>query len=163
MNWYAVNTKPRQEELGERSLQRLGIETFSPQFKQTKIIRRKLQMVIRPLFAGYLFARFELESHYRAVNYALGVRKLVSFGSVPAIVDDEIVEAIQSKIHDGHITGQPSPFRPGQAVHIQGGKLQGFEAVFEREISDQQRVVLLLQALSYQVRVIVDLDQVVNL
>lgn len=39
VHWYTVNTKPRQEELGELSLQRLSIETFSPQLMQTKIIR----------------------------------------------------------------------------------------------------------------------------
>jgi transcriptional antiterminator RfaH len=53
-------------------------------------------------------------------------------------------------------------FTPGQNVRITEGPLQGFEAIFERDMSDQERVVLLVRALSYQARVIVDAQYVVN-
>lgn len=160
MNWYAVSTKPRQEDLAELNLQRLGVETFCPQLKQTKLIRRKRQTVTGPLFPGYLFTRFNLDTHYRAVNYARGVRKLVAFGPVPVVVDDEIIEAIRSRLDDGYMTVPVSSFTPGQVVRIHEGPFEGFEAVFEREMSDHQRVVLLLQALSYQARVVVDIENV---
>lgn len=156
MNWHAVSTKPRQEDLVELNLQRLGVETFCPQLKQNKVIRRKRQTVIGPLFPGYLFARFNLDTHYRAVNYARGVRRLVAFGPTPVVVDDEIIEAIRSRLSDGCVTVPLCSFTPGQTVRIQEGPFEGFEAVFEREMSDQQRVVLLLRALSYQARVVVD-------
>jgi len=56
-----------------------------------------------------------------------------------------------------------SSFTPGQKVRIQDGPLQGLEAIFEREMSDRQRVVLLLQSVAYQARVVVHVDQIANL
>jgi transcriptional antiterminator RfaH len=160
MNWYAVNAKSRQESVAELNLRRLGLETFYPQLKQTKLIRRRRQTSITSLFPGYLFAKFAIEKHCRAVSYARGVRKVVTFGQAPAIVDDEIIESIKRSLEDGYVTLLHPRFRPGQSVRIKEGPFQGIDAVFEREMSDQERVVLLLQTLSYQARVIVDADQV---
>jgi transcription antitermination factor NusG len=58
---------------------------------------------------------------------------------------------------------QTPSFSAGQTVRVQSGPLKGLEAIFEREMGDRQRAVLLLKTLSYQARVVVDLDQVVNL
>jgi transcriptional antiterminator RfaH len=159
MNWYAVNTKPHQEYLAELALQRLGVETFCPQLRQTKMIRQRLQTVTGPLFPGYLFVRFDLDVHYRAVNYARGVRAVVRFGPDPAVVDSEMIESIKSRLLDGYVIVQPL-FSPGQAVRIQEGPLRGLEAIFVQEMSDHQRAVLLLQTLSYQARVVADLEQI---
>jgi transcriptional antiterminator RfaH len=163
MHWYAVNTKPRQENLAELTLQRLGVETFNPRLKQNRLIRKRLQTIVCPLFPGYLFARFNLGIQYRTVNFARGVQKIVSFGSTPATVDEEMVESIKSMLQDGCVIVQTPSFSAGQTVRVQSGPLKGLEAIFEREMGDHQRAVLLLKTLSYQARVVVDLDQVVNL
>jgi len=162
MHWYTVNTKPHQEWLAEVNLQRLGVETFSPKLKQSKAVRRRWQVSISPLFPGYLFARFSLEDHYRAVRYASGVRKVVAFGPAPAVVDEEMIEAIKSRVHNGYVSVPASKFTPGQVVCIQGGPLDGLEAIFEREMTGYQRAVLLLRALSYQARVVMDLEYIVD-
>jgi len=162
MNWYAVHTKPRQESLADLNLRRLSIETFCPLLKRDKVIRQRRQVAIEPLFPGYLFARFDLDSQYRAVNYSMGVRSLVSFGSNPVVVEDAVVESIQTKLQDGCILVRPVSFMPGDIVRIEGGPFQGFEAVFEREMNGQQRAVLLLKALSYQARVSVNVEYVVS-
>jgi transcriptional antiterminator RfaH len=163
MNWYAVNTKPRQETLVDMNLRRLSVETFYPQMKRERFSRQRRQMALEPLFPGYIFARFDLGTHYRAVNYAMGVRRLVCFGPNPAVVEDEIINSIQSRLEDGCVFVKQSSFTPGDLVRIQGGPLQGLEAVFEREMNGQQRAVLLLKALSYQARVVVDIEYVANL
>jgi transcriptional antiterminator RfaH len=161
--WYAVNTKAHHEDLTERSLQRLGLETFYPKIQQSKLVRCKQIIQVKPLFLGYLFARFNLDTHYRAVNYAQGVKKVISFGPVPTRVSEEIIEAIRSRVREGYVY-IPSPmFKRGQTVMIQKGPFQGLEAIFEQDLGDDQRVVLLLRTLSYQARVVVDLEQVVNL
>jgi transcriptional antiterminator RfaH len=53
-------------------------------------------------------------------------------------------------------------FAHGDVVRIQDGPLCGFEAVFERELAGQQRVMLLMKVLAGQTRVILDLKSVVN-
>jgi len=45
-------------------------------------------------------------------------------------------------------------------VTIQEGPFNGIEAVFEREMDDQQRVVLLLRTLAYQARVVMPMSHV---
>ena len=162
MNWYAVQTKPRQEEVARLTLQRLGVETFSPKLKQQKIIRRKRQETISPLFPGYLFARFQVMTQYRAINTGRGVLRVVSFGATPTIVDDMIIFSIQQRFENGYIVIHQAPLTPGQIVRIHDGPFQGLDAVFEKVMSDQQRAVLLLQALSFQARVVVDLECVAN-
>ena len=162
MSWYAVSTKPLQENLAAQNLRRLGVQTFLPQLKRNKSIRGKRKTVVCPLFPGYLFVRFEMDTHYRTVKYARGVRKVVAFGTVPAKIDEELIESIKNRFVDGCVIIEPPSFSPGQSVQIQEGPLQGLEAIFEREMDDRQRVVLLLKALSYQARVVVDYAQVAN-
>ena len=162
MEWYVASTKPREDNIARCNLERLGVETFCPQLKQNKIIRRKRQTVVGPLFPGYLFVRFNFDTHYRAVSYAQGVRGLVTFGAVPARVEMETIDSIKSRLEDGCLTIQPPVFLPGQTVRIQEGPLQGLEAIFEREVSGRERAVLLLNALSYQAHVVVDIENVGN-
>jgi len=162
MHWYAVRTKPNQERQAELSVQRVGVETFYPQMKQRRVIRRREQMIIGSLFPGYLFARLNMAVHYRAAKYARGVLDLVAFGSIPAIVDDEIIEGMRARLRDGCLTLPAPALTPGEVVRIQAGPLQGLEAVFEREMSDHQRIVLLLRTLTYQARVVLPFEQVVN-
>ena len=143
-------------------MQRLGIETFCPQLKQNKLIGQRRLTVTGPLFPGYIFARFNLDTQYRAANYAQGVRNVVTFGPDPAIVNDEMIESIKLKLEDGYVTVQRPWFTPGQTIRIQAGPFQGLDAIFEQEMNDQQRVVLLLQMLTYQARVIVNREHVVT-
>lgn len=161
-DWYLVRSRPRQEVVALQSLQRLGVETFLPLIREQRVIRRCRRTVTGPLFPGYLFARFDLETRFRAVNFAHGVRELVAFGDTPAVVPDEMVEAILGRMEDGAVVVRPS-FRPGDRVRVGWGPFEGLEAVFECELSEQQRVVLLFESLSFQARVVVDLAQVVNL
>lgn len=163
MNWYAVNTKARQEILAARNLQRLGVDSFLPQMKISRMRRGIRSMVTAPLFPSYLFVRFDLAIHYRAVNFTMGVRKVVSFGSTPVKVEDGLIESIKGRLTDGYVVVEPASLVPGQPVRIQEGPFQGLQAVFERPMNDQGRIMLLLHALSYQARVVVDLESVANL
>jgi transcriptional antiterminator RfaH len=162
MDWYALRAKPNHERQAELSLQRLGLETFYPQMKQRRVIRRREQMIIGSLFPGYLFARLEIAVHFRAAKYARGVLDLVAFGSIPAVVEDEIIEGIRARLQDGYLTVPAPSFMPGGIIRIQRGPLEGLEAVFVREMSDHERVVLLLRTLTYQARVVLPFEQVVN-
>src|SRR5215510_13106296 len=104
MFWYAVKCKPHQERVADLHLKRDGIITFYPHTKEPKIVRRRRQICIAPLFPGYLFARFSVEHDYRLVTYSRGVRRVVSFGPTPAVVDEEMVQAIKDKLCNGYVT-----------------------------------------------------------
>ena len=160
MHWYAVSTKPHQEKQAELHIKQCGIECFLPLLKTSKIIRRTRKTVINPLFPGYLFAQFELERHYRAVSYATGVRKIVEFGAGPVELDVIIIDAIKERLNDGYVTPQSERFKMGQIVHIKDGPLTGFEAVFMREMTDRNRVLLLLNTLGLHAKLTLNIEQV---
>ncbi len=163
MYWYTLHTKPRQERQAATNLEALGVETFCPQLMRRKVIRRRWRNTVGPLFPGYLFARFDVETSFRMVNYATGVRKIVAFGGEPEPLDEEIIHGIRERLTDGCLSVQAGSLRPGQSVQIQSGPLQGLEAIFEREMSDHQRVVLLLRTIESRWRVVLPLEQVANL
>lgn len=163
MHWYVVGTKPHHERIAEIALEQFGVEIFSPLIKEHRVVRRVRREVVSPMFPGYLFARFELETQYRAVIHARGVRKVVSFGESPAIVDDAMIDTIKGKLSKGCLVLPSSEFRSGQVVRIHEGPLRGLEGVFQKQISGSQRAILLLRALSYQAKVVVHLGDIVNL
>ncbi len=163
MHWYTVSTKPRQERTVELNLRRMGVETFCAMIKEEKILRRRWQTVIRPLFPGYLFGIFCYEDHQRSISYARGVRRIVVFGSTPAIVQDDLIDAMKSRLEHGYLTVTPDRFNPGDTVRIRGGPLCGLEAVFEKHMTGDRRVALLLRTLAFQARVVVPVEQVANL
>ena len=162
MYWYLVQSKLHQEDLAGLNLQRFGVETFCPHLQQFKRIRWRWQTVTGPLFPGYLFAKFDLGKQFRSVNYAPGVRKVVTFGNVAASVDEEIINSINARIHDGCVTLGPlsRSFTAGQKLQITEGPFVGLEAVFERELTGSQRIAILLKSVAFQARVIIDKDYV---
>ncbi|HJR76072.1 MAG TPA: transcription termination/antitermination NusG family protein [Nitrospiraceae bacterium] len=160
--WYAVKCKSRQERIASTNLSRAGIPIFFPQIKESRKIKQSLVLTAEPLFPGYLFAKFDVRREYRLVKYARGVHGIVSFGMSPAVVDEELIQAIRERL-DGQPTDQANPFSAGQVVKIQSGPLHGMEAIFERPIPPYQRAVLLLRAISFRAKLIVDLENIVNL
>ena len=163
MFWYVVKCKPHQERVAESHLKRTGIITFYPQIKEPKIVRRRRQICINALFPGYLFAQFNVEHDYRLVIYSRGVHRVVSFGPTPAVVDEELIQAIKDRLCNDYVTIPEDAFRPGQMVRIQHGPLRGMEGIFERQMPGYQRAVLLLRAISYQAKVVVDLENIANI
>jgi transcriptional antiterminator RfaH len=159
MNWFAIHTKPHQESLAQTSLQREGVETFYPKLRRRRTIRRVRRWTTGPLFPCYIFARFDVQQNGRLVRYANGVTNIVNFGGKPAPVDDAILQTIQSHAEDDTVTIQPAAFKSGDIVEIQTGPLRGLQGIFEREMSDRDRVIVLLDTLAKGARVQVPLDQ----
>ena len=120
-----------------------------------------MQQVVSPLFPGYLFVKCS-SFQWHLIQYARGVQCLVSFGSGPAVVSREVMDEIAKRLDGGILVPHVSRLVYGDVVRIQDGPLCGFEAVFERELAGQRRVMLLMKMLASQARVILDLKSVVN-
>jgi transcription elongation factor/antiterminator RfaH len=146
--WYLIKTKPLNENRVNTRLTSAGFPTLYPRmFKRN---RRTRSMDVRPLFPTYLFVLFPLEE-LQTIRYTRGVARIVSFGSEPQPVGEEIIEAIQTRM-DGsgvvQLIASPVSWKPGQKIRIEEGPFEGFEAVFLEELPDRERVVLLLEAVS---------------
>ena len=160
MHWYVVNTKPRQEQMAEKSLQYLDLKTFLPLIQKNLGIRKKPQSLVYPLFPGYFFVSFDIDRHYRAVRYAHGVRDVITYGTVPTAIDDSTIFFIRSRLKEGVLPQTPSTFKTGETVRITSGSFEGFEAVFEGEMNSKDRVVLLLNSLEYKARIVINREDI---
>ena len=149
MHWYAIHSKPRQEERALDNLHRQGFEAWLPMLTVEKVLRGKLANVTEPMFSRYLFIRLDTEqTNWSPIRSTLGVSRLVSFGNRPAVVADELIQALQT-------VPQRAPerlFQPGQTIKIVSGPLKGIEGIFQ-QADGEHRAMVLIDLLNKQHRV----------
>src|SRR5262245_5418683 len=159
IQWFAIQARTGAEAAAESNLRALPIETLLPLVRRPiHHATRSSRMVLRPLFPGYLFARFCAAVSLCAVRYIRGVSRVVGGGTQPWPVDDTIIAGIRERIGpEGWVELRQRPLRMGDAVCITTGPLAGWSGIFNSELSDAERVVILIQTLQ-QGRVVVPRD-----
>jgi transcriptional antiterminator RfaH len=159
--WYAVMAKPRKEQTSAYFLEQSGIEAYYPEVNECIHVKGRRCVRRTSLFPGYFFARFDYDKQYRTVSYCRGVKKIVTFGQVPAEVEQELLDNIRRGLSRQDITpiiiARPTH---GEVIRISRGPLAGVEGMFDSCLSGKERVVVLLRALSYQSRAIVKLSDI---
>ena len=153
MRWYVVQSKPREEERALHFLREKGFDAYLPRMEVVKVLKFKDVKTKKPLFPGYLFCRFQKEDESLAhVRWTQGVKKLLPESVSPMPVDDEVVQAIHSlEQEDGVIRKQP--LEKNDRVRIARGPMKDILGIFEHWTSDQGRVKVLLNFISYQATV----------
>ncbi len=74
MHWYAIHSKPRQEERALENLERQGFQAWLPMLTVEKFRRGKLAKVVEPMFSRYLFIRLDTEqTNWSPIRSTLGV------------------------------------------------------------------------------------------
>jgi transcriptional antiterminator RfaH len=107
-----------------------------------------------------MFVRVDVRTQYRAVSYARGVLTIVAFGAKPAELSQDLIDTIKRRLENEYLTPDPKHFKRGQILHINGGPLAGLEAVFVREMTDRNRVLLLLNTLGLHAKLNMSINQV---
>lgn len=167
-DWYAIHTKPKPHEWmrAQLNLRNQGLDVLAPleQFHTRKrarlndrgeVIKESGPKVsYRPLFPRYLFASFDSEFFGR-VAHTLGVQEVVGQRLVgePIPVDAAFIAELRVRI-DGRgvldfdsLTEGQFGFVPGQSVQVTRGAWAGFSGVFDRALTGDQRVRILLNGL----------------
>jgi transcriptional antiterminator RfaH len=158
-NWYALQTKPKQEFRAELNLKAWRVETFTPKIKGRRraysgVVKAP---VIKPLFPGYIFARFNPETLLHKIVFTRGVQNVVSFGGNPTPVEDDIIDLMRMRATDD-IINLTEEFKDGDKVVIQEGPFKDFVGVLDGHVKDDERVRILLLTISSQVHVTVARD-----
>lgn len=157
-NWFAIQAKPGLESIAEESIASLELETFLPRARRDRTIGRVVRACIKPLFPGYLFARFNPGLYLHLLRYCRGVCRVVSAGERPLPVEDDIISEIRQRIGgDGWVRLESRAWRPGEVVEIDEGPFRGCSAIFDHELDDQHRVVVLLKAI-HQARIVMEVN-----
>lgn len=156
-HWYALFTKPKKERQVDALLKESGIETYLPTVKRKVKRRDRPDRVV--YFSCYLFAYLDFDAIPRSsIDWMPGVRRIVSFGDRPAIVPDEMVELIRTRLDDIEDVGY-GRLKQGDQVRIRSGPLRDLEAVFDQSLSQTQRVRILLQVMGRVTPVEIDYSQ----
>lgn len=153
--WYAIYTHARMEKWARTNLWERGFEVYLPLYRKQRRHARKVDWVTAPLFPRYLFVRADLEAgDKRALTTAQGVDHLVSFGTATPRIDDRIIAEIRAREDEnGNIRlCDAEQLKPGDAVRLHSGALYDKTGLF-LQISDSERVLVLLELLGRQVKV----------
>jgi len=154
-SWYAIRTHSKQENRAEQNLNAWGVETFFPRIRDCRFneFTSEPSYFIKPLFPGYLFARFVLNNLLYKVRFTRGVHGVVCIGNDPAPVDDRVIEIVASQIDEAGFVKIGVDLEPGAKVLIQAGPFKGLTGIFEQEASAADRIKILLDCVSFQARV----------
>jgi transcriptional antiterminator RfaH len=156
--WYAIHTNPRQEERTWSNLTAWNIEAFAPRVRERRYnqFTGEAQYFSKPLFSRYVFARFNLDRMLHKVRNTRGVHGLVTFNGVATAVDDEIIALIKSRAEKDGFVRIGEDFKHGDPVVVRSGAFKDLAGIFEREMKDSDRVMVLLNTISYRTRVVID-------
>src|SRR5262245_54965086 len=157
-HWYAIHTHPKQEDRAESNLKAWKLDTFFPRIRDCRFneFTGEPSYFVKPLFPGYLFARFALKDLLHKVRYTRGVHSVVCIGSEPAPVDDRVIEIIAAQIDESGFVKIDAALEPGAKVLIQAGPFKKLTGIFERDASAADRVRILLDCVNFQALVEVE-------
>jgi transcriptional antiterminator RfaH len=149
-NWFVINTKPKKEHQVERIFLEAGFDIYNPKIKQDSRIA--------PFFPGYAFLAFEHPEQYRLVRYTRGVKRVIGNDAGPIPIPDEVVHGIREREINGLIELEKYGMEPsvGDRIEVMEGPLKGLKGIFKREMPQGERVLILMNYVSYQGRLIIE-------
>lgn len=137
--WYVVYTKRRQEFRALEQLQNQEYTCYLPTLEMQRIYRGKSETTIEPLFARYLFIQLNsVIINWTRVCSTRGVTRLVTFGSQPAMLPGEFVDALKRVPH----IARHELFQPGERVAINSGPFAGHEGVYQAPHGEARALIL---------------------
>jgi len=159
--WRCIYCKPKSCEIVKNRLEKVGIEIFYPIIEEKRKINGKIVYKYKELFPNYFFAKFSLKEH-RLVRFTRGVRKVLAnkCGEL-SVVPDEVIDRIKSQMSNGYVHLKKS-FKKGSQIKITEGYFKDMEGIFLEEVKPQERVLILLNTISKQVKLEIDIHFLEN-
>ena len=161
--WYVAYTEPRQEPLALTNLRQQGFQAYLPLYKTLKKRATKppveaeaaRQLIVHePMFPRYMFFK---PSSYRqsisTVRSTRGVSSIVRFGTQYALVQPDVVAAIQQQeqLRNDAALESIDALKPGRHVRIYEAGMEGLEGLVHSASS--KRLIVLMEILGRQTRV----------
>ncbi len=149
-NWFVLNTKPKKEFQVEKLFYEGGIEFYCPKYRQEE--------KTKPFFSGYGFICFDHPDQYRLVKYTRGVKRVVGNLEGPIPIPEEVIHEIRAREINGFIELEKYGEEPdiGDEIEIMEGPMKGLRGIFRKELTEKERVIILLNYVSYQGQLIIE-------
>ncbi|HZR59108.1 MAG TPA: transcription termination/antitermination NusG family protein [Terriglobales bacterium] len=157
--WFAVQVRPNTEQAVLTSLRNKEYETYLPTYRCTRQWSDRIKKLELPLFAGYIFCRFN-SAIKSPIMTTGGVLRILGIGNTPIPLEDEEINSLRTL---GSLTGirfYPWPrLEEGGQVCIQIGPLRGLVGVL-RFIKNESTLILSVPLLQRSVAVEIPADWV---
>ena len=148
--WYVISTKSKKEFDVEKLFHEGGITVYTPKYRDGNRVK--------PFFPGYQFIYFSYPEQYKLVKYTRGVKRIVGNDEGPIALDDNIIGEIKAREIDGYIEFAKYGVEPavGDEIEVVEGPLKGLRGIFKKDLTDQDRVLILLSYVSYQGQLLIE-------
>jgi len=148
--WFVLHTKPQREFQVERLFQEGGFQVYCPRYVEAGRIK--------PFFPGYEFVYFTYPDQYKMVKYTRGVRHIVGNDGGAISLEPQFIDRLRSREIAGYIELEKYGVAPelGDEIEVVTGPWKGLRGVFRKQMSDQDRVIVLLNYVSYQGQLLIE-------
>jgi transcription antitermination factor NusG len=159
--WYAACVRHQNENRVEDVLLRQGWETLVPRYRCRRQWTDRVKEIEKPLFAGFVFCRFEAGERMRIENIP-GVLGVVNFSGVPAEIDASEIESLRT-VAQARLALGPWPYlKQGDRVRVERGPLRGLEGSLLRT-PEGARLIVSVEMLQRSIACALDPESVVPL
>ena len=142
-NWYAVQTRARNEKVISERLQEQGLTTFLPLVSEIRRWSDRKKKVELPLFSCYVFVKLVASDNNERMRVyrTNGVFRIVSMRGEAVPIPEEQIDALRTVVTQG-VPWSTHPFlKVGQRVRIRGGSLEGVEGVLLSRNGDRTLII----------------------
>jgi transcription antitermination factor NusG len=154
VQWFALWTRSRHEQVVREQLQQKQIDVFLPTVTKWSRWKDRKKKIDWPLFPGYCFARFNPLERLPVLK-CVGVVNIISFQGEPAPIPEDEIEGIRVLV-DSDLAFDPCPLiREGMMVEVTHGPLRGVHGRLVRK-NEKARLVLSVDLIGQAVSVEVD-------
>ena len=144
-HWFLLQYKPNSHRLALRNLHRQGFETFLPMLDVTQRCSTRFVQQTRPLFPGYMFVSFELDTApWRKINSTVGVTRLVSFNGRPKALPTDLIAGLMARCDTQGKVLPADQFASGDEVQVISGPFADYIATIDKVDADN-RIWLLME------------------
>ena len=158
MDWFALWTRSRHEQVVREQLERKQIEVFLPTITKWSRWKDRKKKIDWPLFPGYCFARFDPNDTLPILK-CTGVVNIISFEGAPAPIPEFELDGIRRLI-ETDLAFDPVPLiKEGSMVEVVHGPLKGVVGRLVQK-KEKARLVLSVDLIGQAVSVEIDASDV---
>jgi transcription antitermination factor NusG len=154
LRWYVVNTKPKKEFHLEKILVEAGIVCYLPKTREER--------TVKPFFPSYEFIYFEYPEQFKLIKYTRGVKSIVGNDRGPIPLEETFIDEIRSREVGGFIELQKYGVEPdlGDEIEVAVGPFKGLRGIFQKGLSERDRVLIFLNCVSYQGQLVIEKSKI---
>jgi transcription antitermination factor NusG len=162
--WFAIRTRSNRENVVSEALTGKGYEVLFPRYRgfssprtssqgarsRRNEQRRSNSVLLKPLFPGYLFCRFDVVTRLPILTVP-GVLNVVSNGKVPIPIDNSEIDSLRVLMNSNLPIGPYPYLKVGDLVMIANGPLAGAQGSIIQ--TDCKRLIVSITLLQRSVAV----------